>query len=135
MTKSRGRKIKVALFVIGGLLLVAAGFVVDLVSDAGGFRTVEPHYAGTCRRVEGIVGAEDGSKLSPSQVLRLTPPITADSALEEIYLDTGREISGSSVALPVGESRFPVGSVFERHFLDCRLDRHSRRAASQRSSG
>ncbi len=68
-----------------------------------------------------VAHAEDPSRLSPSQVLRV--PV-ADGRLgepEEVYLGDGRELSGSSVAAPL-EGRFLVGAVFEHHFLDCRLD-------------
>ena len=41
--------------------------------------------------------------------------------VEEIYLDTGVEISGSSVAAVRG-NRMLIGSVFDPKFLDCQLD-------------
>lgn len=65
--------------------------------------------------------AKDAQNRSASQVLVLSP--SADGvAHQEIYLNAGEEISGSSVAVPVGDSRFLVGSVFEPFFLDCQLD-------------
>ena len=42
------------------LFAVAAGaFVLDTLADAGTFRRIEPHFDGTCTRVDGTVGAED----------------------------------------------------------------------------
>lgn len=41
------------------LVLVAGAFVLDTVISAGGFRTIEPHFAGRCERVSGVVGVED----------------------------------------------------------------------------
>lgn len=39
------------------LLLIFAGLF--LFWSAGEFKQIEPHYAGTCNKVEGVVGAED----------------------------------------------------------------------------
>lgn len=61
--------------------------------------------------------ARDEKKLSPSQVLKISwqenPP-----KIDEIYLERGAEISGSSVAAVFGNSLL-IGSVFEKHFLLC----------------
>ena len=62
--------------------------------------------------------ASDSSKLSPSQVLRIKQDSHGDFALEEIYLNNGKELSGSSVAAAV-EGRLLIGAVFEHRFLDC----------------
>jgi len=67
-----------------------------------------------------VAHAGDPSKLSPSQIFRVPAEGTELGEPEEIYLGDGSELSGSSVAVPVGPSRFLVGSVFEPHFLDCR---------------
>ena len=67
-----------------------------------------------------VAHAEDPNAHSPSQVLRLEVR-ERHVRVEELYLNDGAELSGSSVALPVSEGRFLVGSVFEPHFLDCRL--------------
>ncbi|MEX0300438.1 MAG: SMP-30/gluconolactonase/LRE family protein [Kordiimonas sp.] len=46
--------------IIVGVPLVLVGvFLFDTVKDAGAFREIEPHFAGTCSVVEGVVGAED----------------------------------------------------------------------------
>ena len=64
--------------------------------------------------------AADRSKLSPSQVLRLKHNSLGDYAVEEIYLNDGKEMSGSSVAA-VMENRLMIGAVFEPRFLDCSM--------------
>jgi arylesterase / paraoxonase len=63
--------------------------------------------------------AADKSKLSPSQVLRIQQNSQGVYTIEEIYLNDGKELSGSSVAA-VMEGRFLIGAVFESRFLDCR---------------
>ncbi len=61
--------------------------------------------------------ARNPKNLSPSQVLKISlqqnPP-----KIDEIYLDRGHEISGSSVAAVFG-NKLLIGSVFEEHFLVC----------------
>ena len=64
--------------------------------------------------------AKDHWALSPSQVLHLTPGDAGDYDVEEVFLDTGEKISGSSVAAVLG-NRLLIGSVFDAKFLDCRL--------------
>lgn len=63
--------------------------------------------------------AKDVANRSPSQVLKVT---LADGGfdLEEVYLNDGNPISGSSVAAPF-ERRLLIGSVFEPFILDCSL--------------
>ncbi len=41
------------------LVLAVTGWVVHLLWSAGQFKTIEPHFSGTCRVVRGVVGAED----------------------------------------------------------------------------
>ena len=60
---------------------------------------------------------DDPATLSPSQVLRVSPT----GAVEEMYLDDGRIISGSSVAAASG-NRVLIGEIFDDGFLDCTLD-------------
>ena len=57
---------------------------------------------------------------SPSQVLHLTPRAGGGYDVEEVYLDTGDEISASSVAAVRG-NRLLIGAIFEAKFLDCRM--------------
>ena len=65
--------------------------------------------------------SKDAGFLSPSQILRLEAMPGNGYGVEEIYLDTGAEISGSSVAAVRG-NRMLIGSVFDPKFLDCQLD-------------
>jgi arylesterase/paraoxonase len=58
--------------------------------------------------------------LSPSQVIRLTPRAGGGYDVEEVYLDTGEEISASSVAAVRG-NRLLIGAILESKFLDCRM--------------
>jgi len=50
---------RIALYVAGALVLLAAGFILQLLYAAGQFKTLEPHFAGSCTLVTGILGAED----------------------------------------------------------------------------
>jgi arylesterase/paraoxonase len=70
------------------------------------------------RSLDFLAHARDASRLSPSQVFVVDP---ARRRATEVWNDDGRLLSGSSVALPVGAGRVLIGSVFERHILDCRL--------------
>jgi arylesterase / paraoxonase len=63
--------------------------------------------------------AKDPSKRSPSQVHRLAQNESGEWEIEDIWLSDGSDLSGSSVALNVGERRFLVGSVFDAWLLDC----------------
>ena len=65
--------------------------------------------------------SKDQSKLSPSQVLHLTPRSGGGYQIEEIYLNTGEDISGSSVAA-VRNNRMLIGAVFDPKFLDCQRE-------------
>ncbi len=59
---------------------------------------------------------DDDATLSPSQVLRVTPTGTVD----EVYLDDGSTLSGSSVAAVRG-NRLLIGEIFDEGFLDCTM--------------
>jgi len=41
------------------LVLMVAGWVAHLLWSAGQFKTIEPHFAGSCQAVSGVTGAED----------------------------------------------------------------------------
>ncbi len=41
------------------LVVVAVGWVAHLLWSAGQFKTIESHFAGTCKTIRGVVGAED----------------------------------------------------------------------------
>jgi len=60
--------------------------------------------------------ATNTGKISPSQVLKLTHKGDDDFDVSEVYLDTGEELSGSSVALHYKDQVF-VGVVFENKLL------------------
>ncbi len=53
------RKWKIPLFVLLVLLLGAGGYVAYIYVRAGELKSIEPHFAGTCKRVPGVVGPED----------------------------------------------------------------------------
>jgi arylesterase/paraoxonase len=63
---------------------------------------------------------KDPKKLSPSQILKITPKADNNYKVEEIYLNEGEEISGSSVAAVFGQ-KLLIGSVFDAHFLVCEM--------------
>jgi len=67
-----------------------------------------------------IQHAADPSKISPSQVLHLSARDAGGYDIEEVYLNAGEEISGSSVAA-IRNGRILIGAVFDPKFLDCRL--------------
>jgi arylesterase/paraoxonase len=64
--------------------------------------------------------AADPANHSPSQILRVEIDDRGAIEVDEIMMSDGSDLSGSSVALPVGD-RLLVGSVFEPHILDCRM--------------
>jgi len=61
--------------------------------------------------------AADPAARSPSQVLRVTP----DGRVDEVYLDSGEQISAASVAAVRGR-RLLIGQIFDDGFLDCRMN-------------
>ncbi|MBT3216338.1 MAG: hypothetical protein HOD97_04645 [Candidatus Marinimicrobia bacterium] len=64
--------------------------------------------------------AKNAIALSPSQVFRVTQPASDHFQIEEIFLDLGNKLSGSSVAATYGNTLL-IGSVFEDHFLHCKF--------------
>lgn len=64
--------------------------------------------------------SKDRWTVSPSQVLRVAKKKGAGYEVEEVYLDTGEQISGSSVGA-VWDNRLLIGAIFDSKFLDCRL--------------
>jgi arylesterase/paraoxonase len=64
--------------------------------------------------------AKDPNTRSPSQVLEIRFNGDGNYTVEEIYLNRGSPLSGSSAAA-VFHGRLMVGSVFDRGFLLCRL--------------
>ena len=70
-----------------------------------------------------IKHAEDSTKYSPSQVLKIIPrsinPFTY--SVEEVFLDDGQILSGSSVGIHYNDHLF-IGVVFDSKLLRIRLD-------------
>jgi arylesterase/paraoxonase len=60
--------------------------------------------------------AKDSTKLSPSQVFRLTPGANDTYAVDEVLMDDGTGLSGSSVAVRYKDQLF-VGGVFQPRIL------------------
>ena len=67
-----------------------------------------------------VAYSKDAKKLSPSQVIRVGVQEPGKYSVEEMYLDTGESLSGSSVAAAF-EDALLIGSVFDKRFLRCRL--------------
>ncbi len=63
--------------------------------------------------------AKNPSEISPSQVLHVSFTGNGRYDVSEVYLNEGRELSGSSVAAVYG-NRMLVGPVLDHRFLDCR---------------
>lgn len=69
--------------------------------------------------------ASDPKQLSPSQVVRVEPGTNGGGKVGTIYLDLGKELSGSSVAAGHGDLML-VGNVFDPKILVCRQSRELR---------
>lgn len=65
--------------------------------------------------------SKDASLISPSQVLKIHPQIGGGYGVNEIFVDDGNTISGSSAAA-VYKNMLLIGSVFDEKFLVCILD-------------
>ena len=113
------------------ILLLCGGWVVELMWSAGQFKTIEKFLLQDDQLVHQKTVA-DPALVSPNDLAAVGPEqfyVTNDHRyqggfkrfVEEIYLDTGAEISGSSVAAVRG-NRILIGSVFDPKFLDCQLD-------------
>ena len=63
--------------------------------------------------------AQDPKNLSPSAVVKVTPAGDATD-FQTVYVDTGEEISGGSVAVH-DKGRLIIGAVFEPKYLNCTL--------------
>jgi arylesterase/paraoxonase len=64
--------------------------------------------------------AKDAAKFSPSEILKLSFLANGDYKIDQIYLNDGGEISGSSVGAVLA-NKLLIGSVFENHFLLCEM--------------
>ncbi|MBT6870657.1 MAG: hypothetical protein HOA66_04280 [Candidatus Marinimicrobia bacterium] len=65
--------------------------------------------------------AKSKNNLSPSQVLRVSIDSLLNHKVDEIYLDSGEILSGSSVSA-VYNKHLLIGAVFADHFEHCILD-------------
>lgn len=66
--------------------------------------------------------AKNPADISPSQVLHVSFTGNGHYEVSEVYLNDGKEISGSSVAA-VYANRMLIGPVFDPKFLDCRSEK------------
>jgi arylesterase/paraoxonase len=64
--------------------------------------------------------AGDASRLSPSQIIRVSAPDSEAPLVEEVFLSLGDDLSGSSVGA-VWRNRLLIGAVLDDHILDCRM--------------
>jgi arylesterase / paraoxonase len=69
-----------------------------------------------------VAHAADPAKFSPSQVIKLSKDKDGKYRLEEIFLNDGSSYSGSTVAA-VYKDKILIGSVFEKTFLVCTLNK------------
>jgi arylesterase / paraoxonase len=63
-----------------------------------------------------VAHAKDHSKLSPSEIIKITYKGKGSAHSESSYLNDGSEISGSTVCVNLGD-KLLIGSVFEKHVL------------------
>jgi arylesterase/paraoxonase len=68
-----------------------------------------------------VAHAEDPTKLAPGQVIRVSPDPKGGYRIDEVYLNAGDEIAGTSVAARRGQ-RLLIGQVFGNGILDCIMD-------------
>jgi arylesterase/paraoxonase len=97
------------------LLVLLGGFVLRTLQRTGMFRTVEPHFAGTCRLVPGPIGPED---------LTIHPQtgVAFVSAYDRFGASNGRPSPGAILAYDLNEQNpSPVnltpdaGTTFQPH--------------------
>lgn len=67
-----------------------------------------------------VAHSKDKAKLSPSEVVRVTPLKNGGYDVLRVYQNDGKELSGSSVAAS-WRDRLLIGAIYEDHFLDCTL--------------
>lgn len=65
--------------------------------------------------------ARNGENISPSQVLKISFGVNNEAIVDEVYLNDGTMLSGSSVAVPIG-NKLLIGSVFEPYILICQMN-------------
>ncbi len=69
-----------------------------------------------------LAHSKDHSKLSPSEIIKITYHGKGTAESESIYLNDGSEISGSTIGV-VFKDKLLIGSVFEKHILLGTLDK------------
>jgi len=84
----------------------------NITIDANGDLWIATHP----KLLDFVSHSKDSTHYSPSQVLKLHPLGNSDLLVEEIYLDNGKEISGSSTALFYNGQVF-IGQVFNDKIL------------------
>ncbi len=67
-----------------------------------------------------VAHSKNAGALSPSEVVRIRPLETGGYDVTRVYLNDGRELSGSSSAA-AWKNRLLVGAVYDERFLDCTL--------------
>ena len=67
-----------------------------------------------------VAHVADSAKLSPSQILRIRLNESGEYQVQEIYMNDGSELSGSSVGA-IFNQRLLIGAVFDPRFLDCSM--------------
>lgn len=68
-----------------------------------------------------LAHSKDHSKISPSEIIKITYQGKGTAQLESIYLNDGSEISASTVGV-VYKDKLLIGSVFEGHILLGRIE-------------
>ncbi|NIR51097.1 hypothetical protein GWO43_21045 [candidate division KSB1 bacterium] len=117
-----------ALMVITVVIIPALTvFAFDLLRDAGEFKKIGHIFPARWREwMEPIRSSNFRQprkrfcKPSQSQVLKISPEKGGEYQIEEVFLDDGRNISGSSVAAVSGQT-LVIGAVFDGAFLVCEL--------------
>lgn len=66
--------------------------------------------------------AKPATLLAPSHVIQMRIDGPGKYQIEDIYIDDGNELSGSSAGVPFKDSLL-IGSVFNKHFLHCRMSK------------
>jgi arylesterase/paraoxonase len=73
------------------------------------------------RLLDFVAHSKDEGALSPTRALRMTLNFEAGEAeIEDLYIGSGEQLSGGTVALPIAGSML-LGSVFEEKILICDL--------------
>lgn len=67
-----------------------------------------------------VAHSKDPAALSPSEVVRIRPLGGGGYDVMQVYLNDGRELSGSSSAA-AWKDRLLIGAVYDERFLDCTL--------------